>query len=117
MRSIELHEHSHLDFQIGCYSRLTAESLFAEADTADTDLVHGRAVELQAHDPELRGIENFRVPRRLKSGEQCTERLEHDFPVLVVTLVVQYRELREFLHSGALRDRDGWRPTDWRSSS
>ena len=44
------------------YSDLTAESLFAEADTADTDFVHRCAVELQAHDPELRRIENFRVP-------------------------------------------------------
>jgi hypothetical protein len=38
---------SAIDFRIARYSHLTAESLFAEADTADTDLVHGRAVELQ----------------------------------------------------------------------
>ena len=38
-----------------------AESLFAEPDAADTDFVHGRAVELQAHDPELAGIERFGV--------------------------------------------------------
>ena len=30
-----------------------AESLFAEADAADTDFVHWRSVELQAHDAEL----------------------------------------------------------------
>jgi hypothetical protein len=82
------------------YSHLTAESLLAEADTADTNLVHGRAVELQAHDHELRGIENFRVPRRLKGGERCADRLEHNFPIVVETLVVDYRELREFLFEG-----------------
>ena len=74
-----------------------AVSLFAEADAADTDFVHGRAVELQTHDPELGGIERFGVTGRLKRGERRANRLEDDFPILVVTLLVHLRELREFL--------------------
>ena len=65
--------------------------LFAETDAADTDLVHGRAVELQAHSVELGGIERLGGTGRLKRGEGRANRLEDDFPILVENLLIQLR--------------------------
>src|SRR5580765_7255886 len=79
-------------------------SLLAEANPADTDFIHGGAIEFQLDDAEFGGIEWPGIVSSAKGGKRRANGLKNRFPILVVSLVIENLQFRKLFLE---RRRDG----------